>query len=102
DISCNEITALPRHIGRLKALRELNVRRNLLCVLPEDLADLPLVKFDFSCNKVSHHPSVFQEDETAPVAPVRKQPTAESTCTDLHKGQMHIFQVSEHRGGVSR
>lgn len=35
DISCNEITALPRHIGRLKALRELNVRRNLLCVLPE-------------------------------------------------------------------
>lgn len=35
DISCNEITALPRYIGRLKTLRELNVRRNLLCVLPE-------------------------------------------------------------------
>lgn len=35
DVSCNEITALPQHIGRLKALRELNVRRNLLFVLPE-------------------------------------------------------------------
>lgn len=35
DVSCNEISALPHHVGRLKALRELNVRRNLLFVLPE-------------------------------------------------------------------
>lgn len=40
DVSCNEVTALPRHIGRLKALRELNVRRNLLCVLPEGTQNL--------------------------------------------------------------
>ena len=35
DVSCNEITALPQQIGQLKALRELNVRRNYLKVLPQ-------------------------------------------------------------------
>lgn len=34
DVSCNEITALPQQIGQLKSLRELNVRRNYLKVLP--------------------------------------------------------------------
>lgn len=31
-----------------------------------------------------HHPSVFQEDETAAVPSVRKQPTTESTRTGTH------------------
>ena len=35
DVSCNEITALPQQIGQLKSLRELNVRRNYLKVLPQ-------------------------------------------------------------------
>lgn len=34
DVSCNELTALPQQIGQLKSLRELNVRRNYLKVLP--------------------------------------------------------------------
>ncbi|KAG9333392.1 hypothetical protein JZ751_012702 [Albula glossodonta] len=51
DVSCNEITTLPPHVGRLKSLRELSVRRNFLCALPEELAELPLVKLDVSCNK---------------------------------------------------
>lgn len=41
DVSCNDISALPRQLGRLRALRELNVRRNALCVLPEGEPVIP-------------------------------------------------------------
>lgn len=35
DVSCNEIQALPAQVGRLQALRELNIRKNCLQMLPE-------------------------------------------------------------------
>lgn len=35
DVSCNEIQALPAQVGRLHALRELNIRKNCLQILPE-------------------------------------------------------------------
>lgn len=35
DVSCNEIQALPAQVGRLQALRELNIRKNCLHMLPE-------------------------------------------------------------------
>lgn len=35
DVSCNEIQVLPAQVGRLQALRELNVRKNCLHMLPE-------------------------------------------------------------------
>lgn len=35
DVSCNELQALPAQVGRLQALRELNIRRNCLHMLPE-------------------------------------------------------------------
>lgn len=35
DISCNEIQVLPAQMGKLLALRELNIRRNCLQVLPD-------------------------------------------------------------------
>ncbi len=35
DISCNEIQVLPTQMGKLLALRELNIRRNYLQVLPD-------------------------------------------------------------------
>lgn len=35
DVSCNEIQALPVQVGRLQALRELNIRKNCLHMLPE-------------------------------------------------------------------
>lgn len=35
DVSCNEIQVLPAQVGRLQSLRELNVRKNCLHVLPE-------------------------------------------------------------------
>ncbi|XP_041739338.2 leucine-rich repeat and calponin homology domain-containing protein 1 isoform X3 [Coregonus clupeaformis] len=92
DVSCNEITALPRHIGRLKALRELNVRRNLLCVLPEDLAELPLVKFDFSCNKVSTIPVCYRKMAQLQNLQLENNPLQSPPAQICMKGKVHIFK----------
>ncbi|XP_039511755.1 leucine-rich repeat and calponin homology domain-containing protein 1 isoform X8 [Pimephales promelas] len=92
DVSCNEITALPRHIGQLKALRELNVHRNLLCVLPEDLADLPLVKFDFSCNKVSTIPVCYRKMTQLQSLHLEINPLQSPPAQICMKGKIHIFK----------
>ncbi|XP_051997781.1 leucine-rich repeat and calponin homology domain-containing protein 1 isoform X3 [Xyrauchen texanus] len=92
DVSYNEITALPRHIGRLKALRELNVHRNLLCVLPEDLADLPLVKFDFSCNKVSTIPVCYRKMTHLQSLQLENNPLQSPPAQICMKGKIHIFK----------
>ncbi|XP_051762373.1 leucine-rich repeat and calponin homology domain-containing protein 1 isoform X3 [Ctenopharyngodon idella] len=92
DVSCNEITALPRHIGQLKALRELNVHRNLLCVLPEDLADLPLVKFDFSCNKVSTIPVCYRKMTQLQSLQLEINPLQSPPAQICMKGKIHIFK----------
>ncbi|XP_050974356.1 leucine-rich repeat and calponin homology domain-containing protein 1 isoform X3 [Labeo rohita] len=92
DVSCNEITALPRHIGQLKALRELNVHRNLLCVLPEDLADLPLVKFDFSCNKVSTIPVCYRKMTQLQSLQLENNPLQSPPAQICMKGKIHIFK----------
>ncbi|KAL0963680.1 hypothetical protein UPYG_G00309470 [Umbra pygmaea] len=92
DVSCNEITALPRHIVRLKALRELNVRRNLLCVLPEDLAELPLVKFDFSCNKVSTIPVCYRKMAQLQSLQLDNNPLQSPPAQICIKGKVHIFK----------
>ncbi|XP_052420736.1 leucine-rich repeat and calponin homology domain-containing protein 1 isoform X7 [Carassius gibelio] len=92
DVSCNEITALPRHTGQLKALRELNVHRNLLCVLPEDLADLPLVKFDFSCNKVSTIPVCYRNMTQLQTLQLENNPLQSPPAQICMKGKIHIFK----------
>ncbi|XP_028819765.1 leucine-rich repeat and calponin homology domain-containing protein 1 isoform X2 [Denticeps clupeoides] len=92
DISCNEITSLPRHIGRLRALRELNVRRNLLCVLPDDLVDLPLVKFDFSCNKVSTIPTCYRKMFRLQSLQFENNPLQSPPAQICMKGRVHIFK----------
>ncbi|XP_048834186.1 leucine-rich repeat and calponin homology domain-containing protein 1 isoform X6 [Brienomyrus brachyistius] len=92
DVSCNELTALPRHIGRLKALRELNVRRNQLCILPEDLAELPLVKFDFSCNKVSTIPICYRKMVQLQSLQLENNPLQNPPAQICTKGKVHIFK----------
>uniref|UniRef100_A0A8C1P6G6 Leucine-rich repeats and calponin homology (CH) domain containing 1 n=1 Tax=Cyprinus carpio TaxID=7962 RepID=A0A8C1P6G6_CYPCA len=92
DVSCNEITALPRHIGQLKALRELNVHRNLLCVLPEDVADLPLVKFDFSCNKVSTIPVCYRKMTQLQSLQLENNPLQSPPAQICMKGKIHVFK----------
>ncbi|MFT7818195.1 leucine-rich repeat and calponin homology domain-containing protein 1 isoform X1 [Arapaima gigas] len=92
DVSCNELTALPQHIGRLRTLRELNVRRNLLCVLPEDLAELPLVKFDFSCNKVSTIPTCYRKMVQLQCLQLENNPLQSPPAQICIKGKVHIFK----------
>ncbi|XP_059895263.1 leucine-rich repeat and calponin homology domain-containing protein 1 isoform X2 [Gadus macrocephalus] len=92
DVSCNELSTLPRHIGRLKALRELNVRRNLLCVLPEDLSELPLVKFDLSCNKVSTIPLSFRNMKHLQTLRLDHNPLQSPPAQICIKGRVHIFK----------
>ncbi|XP_076858173.1 leucine-rich repeat and calponin homology domain-containing protein 1 isoform X3 [Brachyhypopomus gauderio] len=92
DVSCNEVTTLPRHIGRLKDLRELNVRRNLLCGLPDDLADLPLVKFDFSCNKVSTIPVCYRKMTQLQSLQLDNNPLQSPPAQICMKGKVHIFK----------
>ncbi|XP_056321288.1 leucine-rich repeat and calponin homology domain-containing protein 1 isoform X1 [Danio aesculapii] len=92
DVSCNEITALPRQIVQLISLRELNVHRNLLCVLPEDLADLPLVKFDFCCNKVSTIPVCYRKMTQLQSLQLENNPLQSPPAQICMKGKIHIFK----------
>lgn len=91
-MSCNEITALPQQIGQLKSLRELNVRRNYLKVLPPELVDLPLVKFDFSCNKVLVIPVCFREMKQLQVLLLENNPLQSPPAQICTKGKVHIFK----------
>lgn len=52
DVSCNEIQALPAQVGRLQALRELNIRKNCLHMLPEGQSITP------RC--VCHHSACYE------------------------------------------
>uniref|UniRef100_A0A8C6TCE2 Leucine-rich repeats and calponin homology (CH) domain containing 1 n=1 Tax=Neogobius melanostomus TaxID=47308 RepID=A0A8C6TCE2_9GOBI len=92
DVSCNEISALPRHFSRLRSLRELNVRRNLLCVLPDELCDLPLVKLDFSCNKVSTIPVSYRKMRRLQSLTLENNPLQSPPAQICLKGKVHIFK----------
>ncbi|NXG93804.1 LRCH1 protein, partial [Stercorarius parasiticus] len=92
DVSCNEITALPQQIGQLKSLKELNVRRNYLEVLPQELVQLPLVKFDFSCNKVLVIPICFRKMVQLQVLLLENNPLQSPPAQICTKGKVHIFK----------
>ncbi|NWQ69266.1 LRCH1 protein, partial [Neopipo cinnamomea] len=92
DVSCNEITALPQQIGQLKSLKELNVRRNYLEVLPQELVHLPLVKFDFSCNKVLVIPICFRKMVQLQVLLLENNPLQSPPAQICTKGKVHIFK----------
>uniref|UniRef100_A0A8C6SD52 Leucine-rich repeats and calponin homology (CH) domain containing 3 n=1 Tax=Neogobius melanostomus TaxID=47308 RepID=A0A8C6SD52_9GOBI len=79
DVSCNEIQTLPSQVAQLEALRDLNIRRNHLVRLPPELSELPLVRLDFSCNKVTQIPVCFR----------RLNQLQSIICM---KGKVHIFK----------
>lgn len=83
---------MPQQIGQLKSLRELNVRRNYLKVLPPELVDLPLVKFDFSCNKVLVIPICFREMKQLQVLLLENNPLQSPPAQICTKGKVHIFK----------
>ncbi|XP_041707175.2 leucine-rich repeat and calponin homology domain-containing protein 2 isoform X4 [Coregonus clupeaformis] len=92
DISCNEIQVLPPQVGRLQALRELNIRRNCLHMLPEELADLPLIRLDFSCNKITEIPPVYRRLRQLQHIILDNNPMQSPPAQICLKGKVHIFK----------
>uniref|UniRef100_UPI00398EB57D leucine-rich repeat and calponin homology domain-containing protein 2-like n=1 Tax=Pristiophorus japonicus TaxID=55135 RepID=UPI00398EB57D len=77
---------------KLQSLRELNIRRNHLQVLPAELAELPLVKLDFSCNKVTEIPICFRKLRYLQVIILDNNPMQSPPAQICLKGRVHIFK----------
>ncbi|XP_037533663.1 DISP complex protein LRCH3-like [Nematolebias whitei] len=92
DVSCNEIQTLPSHVGQLEALRDLNIRRNHLIQLPPELAELPLVRLDFSCNKVTSIPVCYRRLTQLQAIVLDNNPLQSPPAQICIKGKVHIFK----------
>ncbi|NWZ61947.1 LRCH3 protein, partial [Acrocephalus arundinaceus] len=92
DVSCNEIQTIPPQIGRLESLRDLNVRRNNLVRLPEELAELPLIRLDFSCNKITTIPVCYRNLRHLQTIMLENNPLQSPPAQICIKGKIHIFK----------
>ncbi|XP_052015043.1 DISP complex protein LRCH3 isoform X1 [Apodemus sylvaticus] len=92
DVSCNEIQTVPSQIGNLEALRDFNVRRNHLVRLPEELAEVPLIRLDFSCNKVTVIPVCYRNLQHLQVITLDNNPLQSPPAQICIKGKIHIFK----------
>ncbi|XP_047247081.1 DISP complex protein LRCH3 isoform X1 [Girardinichthys multiradiatus] len=92
DVSCNEIRTLPSQMGQLEALRDLNIRRNHLVQLPPELAELPLVRLDFSCNKVTSIPVCYRGLAQLQAIVLDNNPLQSPPAQICIKGKVHIFK----------
>ncbi|XP_012635852.1 DISP complex protein LRCH3 isoform X3 [Microcebus murinus] len=92
DVSCNEIQTIPCQIGNLEALRDLNVRRNHLLHLPEELAELPLIRLDFSCNKITTIPVCYRNLRHLQMITLDNNPLQSPPAQICIKGKIHIFK----------
>ncbi|XP_017260365.1 DISP complex protein LRCH3 isoform X2 [Kryptolebias marmoratus] len=92
DVSCNEIQTLPSQVGQLEALRDLNIRRNHLIRLPPELAELPLVRLDFSCNKVTSIPVCYRRLTQLQAIVLDNNPLQSPPAQICIKGKVHIFK----------
>ncbi|XP_060710781.1 leucine-rich repeat and calponin homology domain-containing protein 4-like isoform X2 [Hemiscyllium ocellatum] len=92
DVSCNDIHVLPSQIGNLESLRDLNVRRNQLASLPEELSELPLVRLDFSCNKISRIPVCYRHLRHLQYILMDNNPLQSPPAQICTKGKIHIFK----------
>ncbi|XP_074424212.1 leucine-rich repeat and calponin homology domain-containing protein 4 isoform X3 [Larus michahellis] len=92
DVSCNELRALPASMGQLKSLRDLNLRRNQLTVLPEELSELPLVRLDFSCNRVVTIPRCYRRLRHLQIILADNNPLQSPPAQICLKGKVHIFK----------
>ncbi|XP_059242237.1 leucine-rich repeat and calponin homology domain-containing protein 2 [Mustela nigripes] len=79
-------------MGKLHSLRELNIRRNNLHMLPDELGDLPLVKLDFSCNKVTEIPVCYRKLHHLQVMILDNNPLQVPPAQICLKGKVHIFK----------
>ncbi|XP_037381286.1 DISP complex protein LRCH3 isoform X5 [Talpa occidentalis] len=92
DVSCNEIQTIPSQIGNLEALRDLNIRRNHLVRLPEELAELPLIRLDFSCNKITAIPVCYRNLRHLQMITLDNNPLQSPPAQICIKGKIHIFK----------
>ncbi|NXU01599.1 LRCH3 protein, partial [Buphagus erythrorhynchus] len=92
DVSCNEIQTIPPQIGNLESLRDLNVRRNNLVHLPEELAELPLIRLDFSCNKITTIPVCYRNLRHLQTIMLENNPLQSPPAQICIKGKIHIFK----------
>ncbi|XP_025918544.1 leucine-rich repeat and calponin homology domain-containing protein 4-like, partial [Apteryx rowi] len=92
DVSCNELQSLPASVGKLESLRDLNVRRNQLTALPEELSELPLVRLDFSCNRVAAIPVCYRHLRHLQTILSDNNPLRSPPAQVCLKGKVHIFK----------
>ncbi|KAF6357167.1 leucine rich repeats and calponin homology domain containing 4 [Rhinolophus ferrumequinum] len=105
DVSSNELQSLPTELCSLPSLRDLNVRRNQLSALPDELGDLPLVRLDFSCNRISRIPVSFCRLRHLQVILLDSNPLQSPPAQICLKGKLHIFKYlsteAGRRGGAA-
>uniref|UniRef100_H2ZUG6 Calponin-homology (CH) domain-containing protein n=1 Tax=Latimeria chalumnae TaxID=7897 RepID=H2ZUG6_LATCH len=92
DASCNELQSLPTQIGNLESLRDLNVRRNHITTLPDELSELPLVRVDFSCNRISRIPVCYRHLRHLQSIILDNNPLQSPPAQICTKGKIHIFK----------
>ncbi|XP_043933284.1 leucine-rich repeat and calponin homology domain-containing protein 4 isoform X2 [Protopterus annectens] len=92
DVSCNELQSLPTQIGSLESLRDLNIRRNQITALPEELSELPLVRLDFSCNRVSRIPVCYRHLRHLQCIILDNNPLQSPPAQICTRGKFHIFK----------
>ncbi|XP_045318192.1 leucine-rich repeat and calponin homology domain-containing protein 4 isoform X2 [Leopardus geoffroyi] len=99
DVSGNELQSLPTELCSLPSLRDLSVRRNQLSTLPDELGDLPLVRLDFSCNRVSRIPVSFCRLRHLQVILLDSNPLQSPPAQICLKGKLHIFKYLSTEAG---
>ncbi|KAM8900077.1 leucine-rich repeat and calponin homology domain-containing protein 4 isoform 2-T2 [Spinachia spinachia] len=92
DLSCNELQCLPAEVGQLECLRDLNLRRNRLTTLPEEISELPLVRLDVSCNRISHVPLCYRHLRHLQSILLDNNPLQMPPAQICSKGKYHIFK----------
>ncbi|CAL9694550.1 unnamed protein product [Knipowitschia caucasica] len=92
DVSCNELQCLPPEIGQLECLRDLNLRRNQLTALPEEISELPLVRLDVSCNRITHVPVCYRHLRHLQSIVLDNNPLILPPAHICSKGKYHVFK----------
>ncbi|KAM9836758.1 leucine-rich repeat and calponin homology domain-containing protein 4 isoform 2-T2 [Aulostomus maculatus] len=92
DLSCNELPCLPAELGQLECLRDLNLRRNQLTTLPEEISELPLVRLDVSCNRISQVPLCYRHLRHLQSILLDNNPLQMPPAQICSKGKYHIFK----------
>ncbi|XP_049601372.1 leucine-rich repeat and calponin homology domain-containing protein 4 isoform X2 [Syngnathus scovelli] len=92
DVSCNELHCLPPELGQLECLRDLKLRRNRLTSLPEEISELPLVRLDASCNRITRLPLCYRHLRHLQSISLDNNPLQMPPAQICSKGKYHIFK----------